>query len=106
MWAICSVGVQLVAFAAGVYLAVVGHIGRGIGLFLAVQVMHFLSTKASNGLMILHQRSLNPWRRAIVENDILTRAKAPAAWGWIATGMAAVFIVLSLVAIGVAINLP
>ena len=50
--------IQVIAIIAGIYIAIIDSIGKGILLVIIVIVMHAIITQLSNFLMYLHQKSM------------------------------------------------
>ena len=88
MSALFSLLVQIASIIAGIYIAIEGSFLKGIGLPLAVWVLHVAFSKLSNFFMWFHQkRVMNPFERAMLEADfglVGHGAKVPVAWGRIA----------------------
>lgn len=101
MTALLSTLVQLASLVAGFYLALHGKIALGIGMFLATQLLHWVSRIAIAGLLWLHERYLmSPASKFKLE----LVAEAPPLWEFVTSAIAWLYIIASGILIWLALS--
>lgn len=108
MSALFSLIVQIASIVAGIYIGFKNSAWAGIALPVVVWTLHVAFSKLSSGLMLFHQKKLmNPFERAMLEADfglLGNRAKAPEAWGKIATVVGWAYVVVSAAIVAYALK--
>lgn len=107
MTALLSVLVQLASVAAGLYLGLHGSILLGIGVFAAVQILHWLSEKLMHLILGAHeQHFLSKAERDLVGLQFAPGlvGYTPAAWRRIAIAVGLTYVGISCFVIWLALS--
>jgi hypothetical protein len=87
-----NVLVQLVGVVVAVYIAVTHSVKKGVTLVVIVGVLHFLISRLSNGLMLLHQKTMSEDElRRVAGFEIPGMSVVPPLWRTISTACGVLF---------------
>ena len=92
--------VQIAGLIAALYIAFTRSLGRGVLLWAVVSGLHFLVSKLSSGLMLIHQKTLSKWElQQLAGFGVPELSVVPRVWRTIATACGMLYFCLAIAAI-------